>query len=78
MLVPGDWVEIRPRAAVAETLGQDGTLDALPFLPEMVRYCGARLPVRARAGAACVEASNRGERGRRAQRVRRAERASLR
>ncbi len=48
-LCPGDWVEVRSESEILATLDVDGTLDALPFMPEMRRYCGRRFRVRARA-----------------------------
>jgi hypothetical protein len=48
-LRPGDWVEVRSEAEILATLDEDGTLDALPFMPEMKQFCGQRFRVRARA-----------------------------
>lgn len=48
-LRPGEWVEVRSEAEILATLGGDGTLDALPFMPEMRKFCGRRFRVRARA-----------------------------
>ncbi len=41
----GDWVEVRPLGEILATLDARGELDGLPFMPEMVRYCGRRLRV---------------------------------
>jgi hypothetical protein len=41
-LRPGEWVEVRPFAEIATTLDLEGRLDGLPFMPEMLRYCGRR------------------------------------
>ncbi|HWF64196.1 MAG TPA: hypothetical protein VN685_06260 [Rhizomicrobium sp.] len=49
----GEWVEIRPLSEVLKTLGPDGTLDGLPFMPEMARYCGQRFKVVASAHKTC-------------------------
>src|SRR6185312_4618495 len=49
----GAWVEIRPLAEVLKTLGRDGTLDGLPFMPEMARLCGRRFKVAASAHKTC-------------------------
>jgi peptidoglycan/LPS O-acetylase OafA/YrhL len=54
-LKSGDWVEVKTSVEVAETLGPDGTLDGLPFMPEMRRYCGHRFQVLRIAGKTCVE-----------------------
>jgi hypothetical protein len=48
-LQPGDWVEVRSEAEILATLDEQGTLDALPFMPEMKQFCGRRFRVRARA-----------------------------
>ena len=48
-LRPGDWVEVRGEAEILATLDESGMLDALPFMPEMRRFCGRQLRVRARA-----------------------------
>lgn len=39
-LWPGEWVRVRPFSAIAATLDENGFLDALPFMPEMLPYCG--------------------------------------
>ena len=41
-LWPGEWVQVRPFAEIAGTLDEEGRLDGLPFMPEMVRHCGTR------------------------------------
>ena len=48
-LRPGEWIEVRSEAEILATLDPAGTLDALPFMPEMRQFCGRRLQVRARA-----------------------------
>ena len=40
---------------IAETLDENGALDGLPFMPEMLEHCGKRYRVLRRAGKACVE-----------------------
>jgi hypothetical protein len=44
-LRPGDWVEIRSLDEILQTLDDNGTLDGLPFMPEMAAYCGTRARV---------------------------------
>jgi len=44
-LRPGEWVRVRPFSAIATTLDENGSLDALPFMPEMVPYCGRHFRV---------------------------------
>jgi hypothetical protein len=46
-------VEVRSEEEILRTLGADGKLDGLPFMPEMLRFCGRRYRVRARAHKAC-------------------------
>ena len=41
----GDIVEVRSQSEILATLDENGELDSLPFMPEMLRYCGQRLPV---------------------------------
>ena len=56
-LKAGDWVEVKSPLEIAETLDANGTLDGLPFMPEMVRYCGHRLRVLRWAEKTCFEES---------------------
>jgi hypothetical protein len=42
---PGDLVEIRSLDEILQTLGEKGTLDGVPFMPEMAVYCGTRARV---------------------------------
>lgn len=44
-LRPGEWVEIRSLEEILRTLRSDGTLDGVPFMPEMAAYCGQRARV---------------------------------
>lgn len=44
-LRPGDLVEVRSPAEILQTLDSDGTVDRLPFMPEMVDFCGKRFRV---------------------------------
>jgi hypothetical protein len=41
----GDLVEIRSHGEILATLDETGSLDGLPFMPEMIAYCGQRLLV---------------------------------
>ncbi len=45
LLLVGDEVEIRSLEDIRRTLADDGGLDALPFMPEMARFCGHRARV---------------------------------
>jgi hypothetical protein len=49
----GDVVEVRPAAEILATLDENGELESLPFMPEMLRYCGQRLTVYKVANKAC-------------------------
>src|SRR4030095_14269628 len=41
----GDVVEVRNEAEIFATLDENGAYESLPFMPEMLRFCGKRLPV---------------------------------
>lgn len=41
----GDWVEIRSEAEILATLDEQGRLDGLPFMPEMLQFCGQKVRV---------------------------------
>jgi hypothetical protein len=41
----GELVEVRSEAEILATLDDNGELDALPFMPEMLQYCGQRFTV---------------------------------
>src|SRR5262245_39865835 len=56
-LCPGDLVEVRAPDEILQTLDPDGTLDHLPFMPEMVEFCGRRVRVSRRAVKTCVSGS---------------------
>lgn len=46
-------VEVRSEEEILRTLDAEGKLDGLPFMPEMLGFCGRRYRVRARAHRAC-------------------------
>ena len=52
-LRPGDLVEVRPPEEILQTLDTDGTLGQLPFMPEMVEFCGKRFRVSKRVLKTC-------------------------
>ena len=52
-LKAGDWVEVKTSAAIRRTLDHDGRLDEMPFMPEMLRFCGRRYRVFRRAHKTC-------------------------
>ena len=49
----GDQVEVRSAAEILATLDDRGAMDSMPFMPEMVRYCGQRFAVDRRAERVC-------------------------
>lgn len=53
-LQAGTIVYVRPVQQILATLNQQGTLDGLPFMTEMLRYCGQRCRVASHVEATCV------------------------
>jgi hypothetical protein len=49
----GDEVIVRSEAEILATLDENGELDALPFMPEMLAFCGRRMTVRKVAVKTC-------------------------
>ena len=54
-LRPGDLVEVRSWAEISTTLDANGTLEKLPFMPEMLGYCGRQFRVSRQAFKTCVD-----------------------
>src|SRR5213594_4769431 len=52
-LRPGDFVEVKAPEEILRTLDADGTLDQLPFMPEMVVFCGRRFQISKRVVKTC-------------------------
>lgn len=52
-LRPGELVRVRPADEIMQTLDEDGKLDQLPFMPEMLSYCGRSMRVSMRADKTC-------------------------
>lgn len=52
-LQPGEVVRVRSAQEILRTLDADGKLDGLPFMPEMVQYCGRTMSVFKRADKTC-------------------------
>jgi len=50
----GRLVRIRSAEEIAATLDENGTLDGLPFMPEMTRFCGGTFTVRSSAHKTCA------------------------
>lgn len=53
-LKPGELIEVRSAAEILSTLDRAGKLDGLPFMPEMLAFCGRRLRVSSRADNTCA------------------------
>jgi hypothetical protein len=49
----GDWVQVRSKEEILETLDKNGRLEELPFMPQMFQYCGQRFQVFKRAHKTC-------------------------
>jgi len=57
-LRPGDLVQVRSPEEIAQTLDADGTLDGLPFMPEMVEFSGKTFHVARRVLKTCSYGSS--------------------
>ena len=53
-LRPGELVRVRSVLEIAPTLDADGSLDGMPFMPEMLEYCGRTFRVSRRADKTCA------------------------
>jgi hypothetical protein len=53
----GDLVEVRSAAEILATLDADGTLDGLPFMPEMIEACGGSFRVARHVFKTCMSGS---------------------
>ncbi|MGH7770053.1 MAG: hypothetical protein ACREQP_21595 [Candidatus Binatia bacterium] len=49
----GEVVEVRSKEEILRTLDDNGRLDQLPFMPEMLKYCGKKFKVIKRADKVC-------------------------
>jgi hypothetical protein len=49
----GEWVQVRNRREILQTLDKSGRLEALPFMPEMFEFCGKRFRVLKRTHKTC-------------------------
>lgn len=58
----GEWVEVRTPEEILSTLDGNARLDELPFMPQMLQYCGRRFQVRKRAHKLCDTANSTGAR----------------
>jgi hypothetical protein len=55
----GDWVEVLPLSDVLPSLDSSGQLEGLPFMPEMMVYCGKRFQVTAVIEKICTGSRSR-------------------
>jgi hypothetical protein len=49
----GDWVEVRSKEEILQTLDSNGQLNGMPFMPEMFSFCGKKFQVYKRAHKTC-------------------------
>src|SRR5215510_10745066 len=49
----GEMVHVRCASEILATLDHQGRLDAMPFMPEMLKFCGRQLRVSRRADKTC-------------------------
>jgi hypothetical protein len=49
----GDLVEVRSEQEILATLDEHGAVDGMPFMPEMLPFCGKRFRVEKRADKTC-------------------------
>jgi len=56
-LRPGDLAEVKSPSEILETLDANGTLDQLPFMPEMIEFCRKRFKVSRRVVKICTSGS---------------------
>jgi hypothetical protein len=59
-LRPGDLVEVKTPYEIAHTLDAEGTVQQLPFMREMVEYCGRRFRVSRRVVKICASGMKTG------------------
>ncbi len=52
-LRPGDLVMVKSPEEILDTLDSDGAVDHLPFMPEMIQFCGRTFRVAKRAVKTC-------------------------
>ena len=62
VLRPGDFVEVKSPGEILQTLDADGTADRLPFMPEMVEFCGRTFQVSKRVVKTCYYGTSSGMR----------------
>jgi hypothetical protein len=55
----GDWVEVRSKEDILATLDNKGCVDGMPFMPEMLQFCGKRYRVHKSAHKTCDYSSSK-------------------
>jgi hypothetical protein len=53
--LPGDLVEVLSKDEILATLDEKGTFEKLPFMPEMLKFCGKQFRVSRQAFKTCVD-----------------------
>ena len=61
-LKAGDWVQIRSKEEILQTIDENGRLDGLPFMPQMFDFCGQRFQVVKSAHKTCDTVNQSGGR----------------
>ncbi len=59
---PGEIAEIKSEPEILATLDAEGKLDGLPFMPEMLKFCGQTVTVYKRADRTCDAILSDGQR----------------
>lgn len=59
MIAVGDWVEVRSKDEILQTLDSKGRLEEMPFMPQMFQYCGKRFQVYKSAYKSCDTVSGK-------------------
>jgi len=52
-LKAGEWVRVLSKEEILATLDKNGRYEELPFMPQMLQYCGQKLRVARRAHKLC-------------------------
>ena len=58
----GDTVEVKSAKEILDAIDKEGKSEALPFMPEMIKYCGRRYIVDKRADKICDTIKSSGSR----------------
>ena len=54
----GDYVEIKSPEEILRTLDSDGAINHVPFMPEMIAFCGGRYRIARRVVTTCVSGTD--------------------